>query len=114
MADAGIVRNRAKIKATITLARIVLDLNAQGGFARHLWSFVGGRPIDNKRRSMREIAPETEASQAMSKDLRARGARFVGPTILYAFMQATGMVNDHLADCHRHAACRALAKDAPW
>ena len=113
MADAGIVRNRAKIKATIALARIVLDLNAQGGFARHLWSFVGGRPIDNKRHSMREIAPESEASQAMSKDLRARGARFVGPTILYAFMQATGMVNDHLVDCHRHAACRALAKSPP-
>jgi DNA-3-methyladenine glycosylase I len=113
MADAGIVRNRAKIRATIALARIVLDLNAQVGFARHLWSFVGGRPIDNKRGSMREIAPESEASQAMSKDLHARGARFVGPTILYAFMQATGMVNDHLIDCHRHAACRALAKGAP-
>ncbi|THD44754.1 MAG: DNA-3-methyladenine glycosylase I [Bradyrhizobium sp.] len=114
MGDAGIVRNRAKIEATIKLAHIALDLNQQGGFARHLWSFVDGRPIDGGRRSMRDIPPETAASLAMSKDLRARGARFVGPTIVYAFMQATGMVNDHLADCHRHAACAALAKDAPW
>jgi DNA-3-methyladenine glycosylase I len=113
MADPGIVRNRAKIGATINLARIVLELNAQGGFARHLWSFVDGRPIDNARRSMRDVPPESEASEAMSKDLRARGARFVGPTIVYAFMQATGMVNDHLVACHRHAACRALAKGAP-
>ncbi len=110
MADAGIVRNRAKIRATIALARIVLDLNAQGGFARHFWSFVGGRPIDNKRGSMREIAPESEASQAMSKALKQAGFTFVGPTIVYAFMQAVGMVNDHLVDCPAHARAQAAVR----
>ena len=79
----------------------------------HLWSFVDGRPIDGKRKSTREVPPETDVSRAISKDLKARGARFVGPTIVYAFMQATGMVNDHLVDCHRHAACRALAESRP-
>jgi len=114
VADPGIVRHRVKIEATIGLARLTLDLREQGGLAKHLWSFVDGRPIDGKRKSTREIPPETDVSRAMSKDLKARGARFVGPTIVYAFMQATGMVNDHLVDCHRHAACRALAEGRPW
>ena len=114
LADPGIVRHRGKIEATIGLARVTLDLREQGGLAKHLWSFVDGKPIDGKRKSSREVPPETEVSQAISKDLKARGARFVGPTIVYAFMQATGMVNDHLVDCHRHAACRALAKSRPW
>jgi len=112
MGDAGIVRNRAKIQATIALARITLDLAERGGLARHLWSFVDGRPIQNARRSMGEIPVESAASQAISKDLRQRGANFVGPTIVYAFMQATGMVNDHLVACHRRAACSALAERA--
>jgi DNA-3-methyladenine glycosylase I len=111
MLDAGIVRNRAKIDATVGLARIYLDLADNGGFARHLWSFVDGRPIDNARRSLSEIPAETEVARAISKDLRGRGGNFVGPTIIYAFMQATGMVNDHLVDCHRHEACRALARE---
>ena len=114
LADSGIVRHRGKIEATIGLARVTLDLRKQGGLAKHLWSFVGGKPVDGKRKSSRDVPPETEISQAISKDLKARGARFVGPTIVYAFMQATGMVNDHLVDCHRHAACRALAKSRPW
>jgi DNA-3-methyladenine glycosylase I len=114
LADPGIVRHRGKIEATIGLARVTIDLREQGGLAKHLWSFVDGRPIDGKRKSTREAPPETEISQAISKDLKARGARFVGPTIVYAFMQATGMVNDHLVDCHRHAACRALGRDRPW
>jgi DNA-3-methyladenine glycosylase I len=114
MGDAGIVRNRAKIKATIALARIYLDLQANGGFARHIWSFVDGRPIQHARGIMRDVPAETEISQALAKDLRARGGNFVGPTIVYAFMQAVGMVNDHLVDCHRHAACRALSDSAPW
>ena len=114
LADSGIVRHRGKIEATIALARVTLDLRERGGLAKHLWSFVDGRPIDGKRKSSREVPAETEVSQAISKDLKARGARFVGPTIVYAFMQATGMVNDHLVDCHRHAACRALAKSRPW
>jgi DNA-3-methyladenine glycosylase I len=111
MQDAGIVRNRAKIEATPALARIVLDLREKGGFARHLWSFVDGRPIDNARRSLKEMPTENDASRAIAKDLRARGGNFVGPTIIYAFMQATGMVNDHLVDCCRHEACRKLARE---
>ncbi len=110
MGDAGIVRNRAKIEATIALARITLDLAERGGLARHLWSFVDGRPIQNERRSTSEIPVESEVSRAISKDLRQRGGNFVGPTIIYAFMQATGMVNDHLVACHRCDACRALAR----
>jgi DNA-3-methyladenine glycosylase I len=111
MQDAGIIRNRAKIEATVALARIVLDLQDKGGFARHLWSFVDGRPIQNARRSLAEMVAETEVSRAIAKDLRARGGNFVGPTIIYAFMQATGMVNDHLVDCCRHEPCRALARE---
>ena len=111
MADPGIVRNRAKIEATQALARIYLDLMAKGGFARHLWSFVGGRPLEAERKSLADIPAESEESRAMAKDLRARGGNFVGPTIVYAFMQATGMVNDHLVDCCRHEACRALARE---
>jgi DNA-3-methyladenine glycosylase I len=114
MSDAGIVRNRAKIEATISLARIFLDLQQQGGFAKHIWGFVDGQPIQHARASIREVPAESEISQALAKDLRARGGNFVGPTIVYAFMQAVGMVNDHLVKCHRHAACRALAKGAPW
>ncbi len=113
MADPGIVRNRAKIEATQALARITLDLMAKGGFARHLWSFVDGRPIQPERLSLADIPVESPESQAMAKDLRARGGNFVGPTIVYAFMQATGMVNDHLVDCCRHETCRALARDFP-
>jgi DNA-3-methyladenine glycosylase I len=113
MADPGIVRNRAKIEATQALARITLDLMAKGGFARHLWSFVGGRPIQPARTSLADVPVESPESQAMARDLRARGGNFVGPTIVYAFMQATGMVNDHLVDCCRHDACRALARDFP-
>ena len=113
MQDPGIVRNRAKIEATQTLARIYLDLAAKGGFARHLWSFVDGRPIQPGRKSLADIPPESEESRAIAKDLRARGGNFVGPTIIYAFMQATGMVNDHLVDCCRHGACQALARDLP-
>ncbi len=111
MLDPGIVRNRAKIEATVALARIYLDLAAGQGFARHLWSFVDGRPIQNARRTLADMPAETEVSRAITKDLRARGGNFVGPTIIYAFMQATGMVNDHLVDCCRHDACRALARD---
>jgi DNA-3-methyladenine glycosylase I len=111
MQDAGIVRNKAKIEATVALARITLDLAEKGGLARHLWNFVDGRPIQNARRSMAEMEAESEVSRAIAKDLRARGGNFVGPTIIYAFMQATGMVNDHLIACHRHEACRALARE---
>jgi DNA-3-methyladenine glycosylase I len=112
MQNPGIVRNRAKIQATIALARIALDLGERGGLARHLWSFVDGRPIQNARKSMHDIVAQTEVSVAIAKDLRARGGNFVGPTIIYAFMQATGMVNDHLIDCHRYAECAALGRQS--
>ena len=113
MADPGIVRNRAKIEATIALARIALDLGESGGLARHRWGFVDGRPIQHARRATSEIPAESDVSRAIAKDLRQRGGNFVGPTIVYAFMQAVGMVNDHLVACWRHDACRALAQGAP-
>jgi DNA-3-methyladenine glycosylase I len=112
MGDAGIVRNRAKIEATIALARITLDLAERGGLARHLWTFVDGAPVQNARRSLSEIPVDSDVSLAISKDLRQRGGNFVGPTIIYAFMQATGMVNDHLVACHRCEACRELGRGA--
>lgn len=107
LADPGIVRNRLKISATIDNARAYLELCAQRGgrrpFADHFWQFIGGNPRNNTFRSMREIPARTPESDAMSKDLKQRGFRFVGSTICYAFMQAAGMVNDHLVDCFRHA-----------
>ena len=109
LADAGIVRNRLKIVATITNARAVLAVQREfGSFDRYLWSFVGGRPIVNHRRSMKDIPTRTPESDALSKDLLARSFKFAGSTICYAFMQASGMVNDHLVSCPRHAACAKL------
>jgi DNA-3-methyladenine glycosylase I len=105
MTDPGIVRNRLKIAAAVTNARAFLALQRQGGFARHLWSFVGGMPRVNHRQSMRDVPSRSAQSDAMSLDLKARGFKFVGSTICYAFMQASGMVNDHLISCPRHAAC---------
>ena len=106
MADPGIVRNRLKIASTISNARAFLELHPEtGGFSRHLWSFVGGRPRINRRRSMGDVPARTAQSDAMSHDLKSRGFRFVGSTICYALMQAAGMVNDHLVSCPRHAAC---------
>jgi DNA-3-methyladenine glycosylase I len=99
LADPSIVRNRAKIESAIGNARATLEL---GGLDAHLWSFVGGKPIVNAWRSLAEIPSETAESKAMSKDLKRRGFRFVGPTICYAFMQATGMVNDHDVGCFRY------------
>jgi DNA-3-methyladenine glycosylase I len=105
--DPGIVRNRAKVEGTVQNARAFLKLmDETGSFDAHLWSFVGGRPKVNRFRSMRDVPPETIESRAMSKDLRGRGFTFVGPTICYAFMQAAGLVNDHLLGCFRY---RALA-----
>ncbi|MGH7996183.1 MAG: DNA-3-methyladenine glycosylase I [Opitutaceae bacterium] len=106
LADPGIVRNRLKVAAAVANARAFLKLQGEpGGFGGFLWSFVGGRPIDNRRRSMREIPVRSPESDAMSRALRARGFTFVGTTICYAFMQACGLVNDHLVSCPRHAAC---------
>jgi DNA-3-methyladenine glycosylase I len=103
LANAGIIRNRLKINATIANARAFLAVqNEFGTFDRYIWRFVDGKPIINHRRSMKEVPSRTKESDAMSKDLKQRGFRFVGSTICYAHMQATGMVNDHLASCFRH------------
>jgi DNA-3-methyladenine glycosylase I len=114
MADAGIVRNRAKIEGTIAGARAWLALRDGPGFARHLWGFLDGRPVQNAFRRMDALPNQNMISQAISQDLKARGFNFVGPTIVYAFMQAVGMVNDHLMDCSRHPECAALADTRPW
>ena len=101
--DPGIVRNRLKVEGTVRNARALLALvKEQGSFDRYLWGFVGGSPIRNRWRSMRAVPAETEESRVLSKDLRRRGFTFVGPTICYAFMQAAGMVNDHLVSCFRY------------
>jgi DNA-3-methyladenine glycosylase I len=110
MADAGIVRNRLKIEATIDNARAYLRLRERTTLAAFLWNFLDGRPIVHERRAMSEVPPETELSMAISKALKKEGFRFVGPTTLYAFMQSSGFVNDHLVDCHRHGACADLQR----
>jgi DNA-3-methyladenine glycosylase I len=109
--DAGIVRNRAKIEGAIGSARGYLRIMESGpGFSAMLWGHLGGKPRDNKLGPRGKTPTEDETSRAMSKQLLQHGFKFVGPTIVYAFMQATGMVNDHLVTCHRHAACNKLAK----
>ncbi len=103
LADAGIVRNRLKIESTIDNARAFLDVQDEfGSFDGYIWRFVDGEPIVNRFRALKEIPARTKESDAMSKDLKKRGFRFVGSTICYAFMQATGMVNDHAVDCFRY------------
>ena len=110
MQDAGIVRNRAKIEGAVKSARSYLDIMEKGpGFSRFLWDFLDGTPRQNRFRSRGQIPAETDISRKMSKELVGRGFKFVGPTIVYAFMQAVGMVNDHLVTCHRHAECARLA-----
>ena len=104
MADAGIVRNRQKIRSAIANAAAFLELQEQfGSFDEYVWRFVDGETRVNRWRRMGEIPAKTPTSEAMSKDLKSRGMNFVGPTILYAYMQAAGMVNDHLVSCFRHS-----------
>ncbi|HZT48578.1 MAG TPA: DNA-3-methyladenine glycosylase I [Hyphomicrobiaceae bacterium] len=110
MADPGIVRNRLKVEATIDNARALLKLNERTSLARFLWGFLDGRPQINHHKSFKSVPPETPTSKAISKALKAEGFRFVGPTTVYAFMQATGMVNDHLVGCHRHEPCAELQR----
>jgi DNA-3-methyladenine glycosylase I len=110
LADPGIVRNRAKVGSVVGNARACLRLADDiGSFADHLWSFVDGRPLQNRWKAMADVPAETDASRAMSRDLKRRGFTFVGPTICYAFMQSAGMVNDHVVACFRHAEVAALA-----
>ena len=104
MADPSIVRNRRKIEAAVANARAFLAIQEEfGSFNAYVWGFVGGVPVQNRWRSLAELPAQTSESQVMSRELVRRGFRFVGPTICYAFMQAVGMVNDHVVDCFRHA-----------
>ena len=102
MQDIGIVRNRMKIEGTVLSARAYLDIMEKEGFSRLLWDFLDGKPKVNRFRSTAQVPAETELSRRISKELARRGFKFCGPTIVYAFMQAVGMVNDHLVTCHRH------------
>jgi DNA-3-methyladenine glycosylase I len=112
LADAGIVRNRAKIESAIKNAKAFLDVQAEfGSFDAYQWRFVDGRPVHNRRQTAGEIPARSAQSDAMSKDLKSRGFTFVGSTIIYAHMQAVGMVNDHVVDCFRH---REIARIAKW
>ncbi|MFO1035153.1 MAG: DNA-3-methyladenine glycosylase I [Hyphomicrobiales bacterium] len=107
MQDEGIVRNRLKIEAAITSAQAYLEMP---DFSAHLWGFLDGKPVQNNFSSLKQVPAETDLAKAISKDLKKRGFRFVGPTIIYAFMQACGLVNDQLVDCHRHDAVKKLAR----
>jgi len=110
---AGIVRNRLKIASTVDNARAFLDVQrSHGSFCSYLWSFVDGRPITNERKSLSEIPAETELSKRISRALKKRGFRFVGPTIIYAYMQAVGLVNDHEISCFRYTVVRAKEASA--
>ena len=109
LANPGIVRNRLKVASTIANARAFLAVQRKfGSFDRYVWSFVDGRPIVNRRRQMKDVPTRSNESDALSKDLLRHGFKFVGTTICYAFLQATGMVNDHLVTCPRHKACARL------
>ncbi|GJE44944.1 DNA-3-methyladenine glycosylase I [Methylobacterium soli] len=111
MQDAGIIRNRAKIVGTIAGARAFLKIEERGpGFSRFLWDFVDGAPLQGGARSRAEIAAESDLSRRVSKALKAEGFSFVGPTIVQAFMQAVGLVNDHLVGCHRHGPCAEIGR----
>lgn len=110
LADAGIVRNRQKVNATISNAAAFLEVQEEfGSFDRFIWRFVGGAPIQNGWRAMHEIPAATAESETMSRDLKQRGFRFVGPTICYAFMQGAGLVNDHVVHCFRHREIESLS-----
>jgi DNA-3-methyladenine glycosylase I len=101
MNDAGIVRNRSKIEGAILSAQAFLEIEAKTGFSRYLWDFVDGAPIVNRPRRMSDVPAQTPLSERLSKELKAKGFKFCGPTVVYAFMQAVGMVDDHLAGCFR-------------
>src|SRR4051812_37938752 len=103
MQDEGIIRNRAKIESTVVNAKAFIAVQEEfGSFAKYVWGFVGGKPLQGKRKARGEVPARTDESDALSKDLKMRGFKFVGTTIMYAFMQATGLVNDHVRDCFRH------------
>jgi DNA-3-methyladenine glycosylase I len=107
----GIVRHRGKVQATITNARVWQEIEGDQGFARYLWSYVDHRPVQNAWTALSQVPAQTEISQAISKDLKKRGFKFCGPTITYAFMQAAGMVNDHLTTCPRHKKVAGMGRN---
>lgn len=109
MQNPDIVRNRLKINSARQNARAYLAIQETDDFSRFLWDFVGGAPLQHRRKTMADIPAATAESEAMSKALKKAGFNFVGPTIVYAFMQAVGMVNDHVTSCHRHAVCKSFA-----
>ena len=110
LADAGIIRSRGKIEASIASARVYLDIMEKQGFSRYLWNFTDGRPIQNQFTTTDQVPTDTPLAATISRDLKQRGFKFCGPVIVYAFMQAVGMVNDHLTGCFRHAECAELAR----
>jgi DNA-3-methyladenine glycosylase I len=110
MNDAGIVRNRMKIDGAVLSAQAWLEIQDKGSFSELLWSFVDGKPVQIRRKTMGDVPTETEMARRMSKELKARGFKFCGPTIVYAFTQATGLVNDHLVECFRHDEVKKLAR----
>ena len=112
MKDEGIIRHRGKIEGAIKSARAYLEImeNEPGGFSAYIWNFVDGKPVQNRHETMKHVPTHTPMSEALSKDLKKRGFTFCGPTIVYAFAQAVGMVNDHMTGCFRHKECGKLAK----
>ncbi len=109
--DPGIVRNKLKVNSAVTNAKAFLDVQDEyDGFCNYIWQFVDGKPKQNRFKSMSEMPATSDESDALSKDMKKRGFKFVGRTILYAHMQATGLVNDHVTSCFRHKECRALAR----
>lgn len=111
LADPGIVRNRLKVASSVANAKAFLKVQKVfGSFDSYIWSFVGGKPIDGKRKELGDVPAKTEISDALSKDLKKRGFNFVGSTIMYAFMQATGMANDHVTTCFRYKECRSISR----
>jgi DNA-3-methyladenine glycosylase I len=107
MQDAGIVRNRLKIEGTVESAKVYLTMP---DFSEYLWGFIDGKPIQNQFKSMKQVPTATPVAEKISKDLKKRGFKFVGPTIVYAFMQACGLINDHMVDCHRHEVVKKMAR----
>jgi len=105
--DASIIRNRAKIEATVNNAQRFMEVQKEfGSFSNYIWSFVGGKPIDTKAKTLKDVAATSAESDALAKDMKKRGFKFLGSTTLYAHMQATGLVNDHVADCFRYKECK--------
>ncbi len=105
--DTGIIRNRAKIEATVNNAQRFMEVQKEfGSFSKYIWSFVGGKPMVSQLKQLKDIQPTSPESDALAKDMKRRGFKFLGSTTLYAHMQATGLVNDHLMDCHRYKKCR--------